>query len=246
MGWAAGTLGEHLWYTTGIEAEAVVAQRVTRGGRLAAKDRALEYVKGRILTGAFPGGELISEGEVAGALSMSRTPVREAFLRLEAEGLLRLYPQRGALVVPVSPQEVRAVMEARLVLDQFAAGKVIGQSAEVRGVVFDRMATELGRQRRAVVAMELREFSDADRAFHAILIEAAGNGILHDVYGSLRDRQMRMVGESAVRDPARIQTILAEHALIAEAVRDGDLNRSLDAIKAHLAGTERALGFTAQ
>jgi DNA-binding GntR family transcriptional regulator len=222
-----------------------VAEGVARANRVAARDRALDYVKDRILTGAFPGGELISEGEVADALGMSRTPVREAFLRLEAEGLLRLYPQRGALVVPVSPQEVRAVMEARLVLDQFAVGKVIGQSAEVRGVVFDRMTTELGRQRRAVDTADLREFSDADRAFHAILIEAAGNGILNDVYGSLRDRQMRMVGESAVRDPARIETILAEHTLIAEAVRDGDLDRALDAIKAHLAGTERALGFTA-
>jgi hypothetical protein len=49
------------------------------------KDRALAYVKNRVLTGAFPGGELISEGEIAAALGMSRTPVREAFLRLEAE-----------------------------------------------------------------------------------------------------------------------------------------------------------------
>ena len=55
-----------------------------------AKDRALDYVKTQVLTGAFPGGELISEGDVADALGMSRTPVREAFLRLEAEGLLRL------------------------------------------------------------------------------------------------------------------------------------------------------------
>ena len=229
-----------------MEAEALVANRAARGSRPAAKDRALEYVKDQILTGAFPGGELISEGEVADALGMSRTPVREAFLRLEAEGLLRLYPQRGALVVPVSPQEVHAVMEARLVLEQFAAGKVIGQSAEARGVMFDRMAAELARQRRTVVAAELREFADADRAFHAILIESAGNSILNDVYGSLRDRQMRMIGESAVRDPARIETILAEHTLIAEALRDGDLDRSLDAIRTHLAGTERALGFTAQ
>ena len=74
--------------------------KATGSGRPAAKDRALDYVKTQVLTGAFPGGELISEGEVATALGMSRTPVREAFLRLEAEGLLRLYPQRGALVVP--------------------------------------------------------------------------------------------------------------------------------------------------
>ena len=97
------------------------------GGRGAAKDRAHDYVKRQVLTGAFPGGELISEGEVAAALGMSRTPVREAFLRLEAEGLLRLYPQRGALVVPVSSEEARAVIEARLVLEQFAARKVIGR-----------------------------------------------------------------------------------------------------------------------
>jgi DNA-binding GntR family transcriptional regulator len=148
-------------------------------------------------------------------------------------------------VVAVSPQEVRAVMEARLVVEQFAGGKVTGKSADARNSVFDRMVTELTRQRQSAASGDLREFADADRAFHAILVETAGNGILQDLYGSLRDRQMRMIGESAARDPGRLETILAEHALIAEAVRDGESKRTLDAIKVHLAGTERALGFTA-
>ena len=228
-----------------MERENVVAQRVARGSRLAARDRALDYVKDQILTNSFPGGSLISEGEVADALGLSRTPVREAFLRLEADGLLRLYPQRGALVVAVSPQEVRAVMEARLVVEQFAGGKVTRKSVDARNSVFDRMVTELTRQRQSAATGDLREFADADRAFHAILVETAGNGILQDLYGSLRDRQMRMIGESAARDPGRLETILAEHALIAEAVRDGESKRTLDAIKVHLAGTERALGFIA-
>src|ERR1700760_4727258 len=116
--------------------EGVVATKPT--GRVAAKDRALDYVKSQVLTGAFPGGELISEGDVAAVLGMSRTPVREAFLRLEAEGLLRLYPQRGALVIPVSPDEVRSVIEARLVLEQFAAGKIVGRGSAVCAVVFER------------------------------------------------------------------------------------------------------------
>lgn len=68
----------------------------------AAKDRAYDFVKDQVLRGAYAGGDLISEGDVSKELQMSRTPVREAFLRLEIEGLLRLYPQRGALVVPVS------------------------------------------------------------------------------------------------------------------------------------------------
>src|ERR1700723_3191799 len=126
-----------------------MALETTGGRRSAAKDRALDYVKTRVLTGAFPGGELISEGEVAAALGMSRTPVREAFLRLEAEGLLRLYPKRGALVVPVSPEEVRAVMEARLVLEQFAAEKLIRRGPSARQAAYDRLSAELRRQRKA-------------------------------------------------------------------------------------------------
>jgi DNA-binding GntR family transcriptional regulator len=218
-----------------------VAPKATPADRSAAKDRALDYVKTRILAGAFPGGELISEGEVATALGMSRTPVREAFLRLEAEGLLRLYPKRGALVVPVSPQEVRAVMEARLVLEHFAARKVIRRGAAARAAVYERLSAELERQREA--GTDLHEFLDSDRAFHGITIEDAENSILAGFYASLRERQMRMIGESAIRDPQRMTTILDEHRGIAEALRDGDLQRALQAVNIHLTHTAHALGL---
>src|ERR1700722_1944331 len=138
-----------------------VAPKATGAGEPAAKDRALDYVKTRVLTGAFPGGELISEGEVATALGMSRTPVREAFLQLEAAGLLRLYPQRGALVVPVSPEEVRAVMEARLVLEQFAAQAVIGRGPVTCSAVFERLSEQLERQRETAAAPNLAEFLES-------------------------------------------------------------------------------------
>ncbi|OBI99974.1 GntR family transcriptional regulator [Mycobacterium sp. 1482292.6] len=211
-----------------------------------AKDRALDHVKAQILTGEFAGGELISEGDVATALGMSRTPVREAFLRLEAEGLLRLYPQRGALVVPVSPGEVRAVMEARLVLEQFAAAKVVGRGPAVWAVVFERQSGELRRQGAAAAAADWREFLESDRAFHAITLEESGNAILSNFYSTLRDRQMRMIGESALREPDRVATIMAEHRGIAEALRDGDLPRALRAVQTHLASTVRAMGLSVE
>ena len=74
-----------------------------------AADRAYEHVKAGLLDGSYPDGHLLSEGEIAGALQMSRTPVREAFLRLQTDGFLRLYPKRGALVVPVTPTEARSL-----------------------------------------------------------------------------------------------------------------------------------------
>jgi DNA-binding GntR family transcriptional regulator len=211
--------------------------------RAAAKDRALDYVKRQVLTGAFPGGELISEGEVASALGMSRTPVREAFLRLEAEGLLRLYPQRGALVVPVSSEEARAVIEARLVLEQFAAGKVVGRGPAVRAAVFERLSVELERQRDAAAKSDWQEFLEADRAFHKITLDESGNRILSDFYSTLRDRQMRMIGESVARDRQRMTSIMDEHQGIAEALRDGDLQRANQDVQNHLASTVWALGL---
>jgi DNA-binding GntR family transcriptional regulator len=220
----------------------VAAEAIGRR-RGAAKDRALDYVKTRVLTGAFPGGELISEGEVATALGMSRTPVREAFLQLEAAGLLRLYPQRGALVVPVSPEEVRAVMEARQVMEQFAAGAVIGRGPAGCAAVFEQLAAQLERQRKAAAESRMPEFLESDRKFHNITLEAAGNSILAGFYASLRDRQMRMIGESALRDPQRLTTIIDEHRAIAEALRDGDLGRAREAVQTHLASTMRALGL---
>jgi DNA-binding GntR family transcriptional regulator len=218
----------------------------TGGERGAARDRALDYVKTRVLTGEFAGGELISEGEVAAALGMSRTPVREAFLRMEAEGLLRLYPKRGALVGPVSPEEVRAVMEARLIFEQFAADKVIRRGPTERKAVYERLSAELKRQRRVGKAGDLRDFLESDRAFHSVTIEHADNAILTGFYTSLRDRQMRMIGESAIRDPKRITTIVSEHRSIAQAVRDGDVRQALEAVRIHHTSTLRALGIAAE
>jgi DNA-binding GntR family transcriptional regulator len=210
----------------------------------AAKDRALDYVKSQVLTGAFPGGELISEGEVATALGMSRTPVREAFLQLEAAGLLRLYPKRGALVVPVSPNEVRAVLDARLLMEDFAVGAVIQRGPSACTAVFEQLSAQLQRQREAAAAAKLSEFLDSDRAFHQITLDAAGNTILAGFYSTLRDRQMRMIGESA-RDAQRLVTIISEHQRIAEALRDGDVKAARQAVRTHLASTTRALGLAA-
>src|SRR5579884_1614271 len=124
---------------------------VTRGETpqpaLSAKERAYHYTKEAVLSGTFAGGELITEGQVADALRMSRTPVREAFLRLEAEGLLRLYPKRGALVVPVSAREIEAVLEARELVEGHALRKVLTRPATSRAAVVERLRELVAEQR---------------------------------------------------------------------------------------------------
>src|SRR5919107_3510289 len=86
-------------------------------GTGSAAARVYAHVKERLLDGSFPGGALLSENELSQQLGLSRTPVRQAFVQLEAEGLLELYPKRGALVVPVAASEIEDVFEARLLVE---------------------------------------------------------------------------------------------------------------------------------
>jgi DNA-binding GntR family transcriptional regulator len=196
---------------------------------LSASERAYRHVKDRVLTGKLPGGELISEGEIAEALGVSRTPVRAAFTQLESEGLLKLYPKRGALVVPVSAQELEDVIETRWVIERYAIERAMARPAELA----KRLTKSAERQAR----LKGSEFVEADRAFHRTLVEATGNRILLGLYDSLRDRQRRM-GRATLRSDEQIARTLAEHREIADAVAAGNSARALDALRGHL---DRAL-----
>lgn len=204
-----------------------------------ASDRAYRWVKDQILSGGLEGGQLLSEGEVATAVQVSRTPVREALLRLEVEGLLRLYPKRGALVVPVSATEIAEVTEARILLECHAVDKIIdsGQAAEVA----DRMGELLEQQRALAVPDDTGEFSAVDRRFHATLLTAAGNGLVEQFYSGLRDRQLRISNSALHRVPGRDQEILTEHARICELLRGEHGDQLRELLTNHIGATHGAL-----
>jgi DNA-binding GntR family transcriptional regulator len=215
------------------------AARADDGPQESAAERAYVFVKHQILSGGYAGGALISEGEVSAAVRVSRTPVREAFLRLEVEGLLRLYPRRGALVIPVSASEIREVLDARLLIEQHAARTAVGNgqhrelAARLRAILSDHEAP--GRPRDA------GRFTELDQQFHRALVDAAGNRLLAGFYATLRDRQLRMGTAALLRDPGRYDMILAEHAALADLINDGDAEAVAEALAAHLAATKAAL-----
>src|SRR6476661_5615597 len=93
--------------------------------QLSAADRVYQYAKGAILSRRIGAQDLLTEGELADSVGVSRTPVREALLRLQAEGLVRLLPKRGALILPVTADEVSDVLETRRLVETFAVRKAI-------------------------------------------------------------------------------------------------------------------------
>ncbi|WP_411103570.1 GntR family transcriptional regulator [Streptomyces sp. cmx-4-9] len=204
----------------------------TRTGTAA--DRVYQHVKQGVLDRRYEGGTLLTEGELADAVGVSRTPVREALLRLETEGLLKLYPKKGALVQPVSVQEVADVIETRLLVEEFTVRRAVPAPPGL----LDRLAALLAEQRRHAAAGDLAAMMTADRAFHAEIVRSAGNQILCRLYDQLRDRQLRMGVALLHSRPDRVERTLAEHAGILDALRAGDEAAAAAAVRGHIGRVE--------
>lgn len=196
-----------------------------------AAERVYLHVKSGVLDRSYEGGTLLTEGDLAEAVGVSRTPVREALLRLEAEGLLKLYPKKGALVLPVSAQEIADVVETRLLVEQHAVAKVVGA---VPGRLIARLEESLAEQRGHAEAGDLAAFAVADRCFHAEIVRAAGNRILAHLYDQLRDRQLRMGVATMHAEPSRVAKNIAEHTEILEALRGGAAGTAAEIVDRHV------------
>ncbi|MER7337304.1 GntR family transcriptional regulator [Streptomyces sp. NPDC000075] len=199
-----------------------------------AAERVYRHVKQSVLDRRYEGGVLLTEGELALAVGVSRTPVREALLRLETEGLLKLYPKKGALVLPVSAQEIADVVETRLLVEEFTVRRAVPAPP----ALLERLAELLEELRRCADRGDLAAMMAADRCFHAEIVRHAGNQILSRLYDQLRDRQLRMGVALLHAHPDRVERTLAEHAEILDALRAGDREAAAAAVRGHIGRVE--------
>jgi DNA-binding GntR family transcriptional regulator len=195
-----------------------------------AADRVYTHVKQGVLDRSYEGGTLLTEGELAEAVGVSRTPVREALLRLEVEGLIKLYPKKGALVLPVSAQEIADVVETRLLVEEHAARKAVPASP----ALIARLEQLLDQQKEQAAAGDLAAVAVTDRCFHAEIVRSGGNDILSRLYDQLRDRQLRMGVAVMHSHPDRIAKNLDEHEEILNALRSGDAEAAVAVVHRHV------------
>jgi DNA-binding GntR family transcriptional regulator len=198
-------------------------------GPASSAERAYEYVKERLLDGRYAGGTLLSENELARRLGISRTPVRDAFSRLEAEDLLALYPRRGALVVPISSSEADDLLEARMLIEPHCARRVAAYHADI-GPALQRSISD----QESALRIGGAGFIASDRRFHRMIVAANDNELLLRQYDFLRDRHQRIAATTIAREPARVERFIAEHREIARAIARGDADRAGDLMAVHL------------
>jgi DNA-binding GntR family transcriptional regulator len=196
-----------------------------------ASERAYAYVKERLLDGRFAGGTLLSENDISQRLGVSRTPVRQAFVQLESERLLDLYPRRGALVVPVAASEADDVLEARLLIEQHCARRVAGMGRSPTNV----LQASIAKQEQALAGGGTA-FAQADREFHRAIVAANRNELLTRQFDSLRDRHQRIAATTIARDPTRIARFIDQHREILTALERGESERAAELLASHLVG----------
>ena len=211
---------------------------------VSAADRVFEHVRQGILTRRYADNDLLAEGQIALETGVSRTPVREALLRLESQGMIRLLPKRGALVLPVTAQEWRDVLDTRLLVEEHCSRSVITSG---RGPAVARaLAVPLADLREAAGAGDVPRYVAADRTFHATIVSAENNMILIRLYASLRDRQLRIGAHNLLAadgraDLERMQNTVLDHQAIADAFAAENVELVEQLTRDHLAHADTVL-----
>ena len=201
-----------------------------RAPRVSLVERAYRELKRRILDNLLPPGRQLLEQEVAAMLAMSRTPVREAFVRLENEGLALVVPRHGLRVLPVSPDDMREIYQILTALEASAAeliarrGLLPVERARLEGSVRD-MEAALGRDDRAAWAA-------ADERYHASLVELSGNRRLVQVVATYGDQAHRARMTTLHLRPKPV-TSTEEHRAVTEAILAGDADAARELHRRH-------------
>ncbi len=190
-----------------------------------------------IVSMRIPPGEMLSEQDLAQRFGVSRSPVREALIKLSEAGLVRVLPQRGTQVVKISRA---AVEDARFI--RLAVECAVVREAAMRAspVMLTELNASLTRQRRAQRATSSDDFMTLDEEFHRLLAETAGRPAAWRMIEDVKP-QMDRVRYLDVKQATPRHTIVAQHVMIVDAIKAGDPAAAEKAMHQHLSEILRSL-----
>ena len=199
---------------------------------------AYQRLRAQILDNTLPPGFRALEQELADRLGISRTPVREALIRLQKEGLVEVIPRHGMQVLPVSPTDMSDIYVVLTALES-AAAEIVARRAPSDAELAP-LAQASRDMAKALKADDLDAWAEADERFHRGLIELSGNRLLIDAVLNLWDRAHR-ARMSTLRMRAKPVNSTKDHTLLLERLRAGDARGAFEANRAHRERASREL-----
>lgn len=190
-----------------------------------------------IVTMRLAPGEMLSEQDLAGRFGVSRSPVREALIKLSEAGLVRVMPQRGTQVVKISR---KGVEDARFIREAVETAIVRDAAKKASPILLAELAASLTRQRRAQRSASTEEFLALDEEFHRLLAETAGRlaawRMIEDIKPQMDRVRFLDMTKATPRD-----AVIAQHAVIVDAIKAGDASSAEKAMRLHLSEILRSL-----
>ena len=199
--------------------------------------RVLDALRAAVVSGELAPGTLHSVQTLATQLGVSRTPVREALIKLAQQGMVRFERNRGVRVLQTSVHDLEEVFALRLLLEVPATRR----ATELLDEAGRRELRKVFRQmQRAAEADDEFRLWQHDRRFHRALLAASGNTRLASYVDGLRDTVLRQ-GVSTAGSSRSLSDILAEHEVILERVEAGDADGAAAAMRRHVLHTAELL-----
>ena len=207
-----------------------------RTSRQSLVDRAYHEIRRRILDNEYPPAHQVLELELAAELGMSRTPVREALVRLQNERFVQLIPRHGMRVVPLSLEDLRDMYEVLTALEMTAIERLVRARPDSR--TLEPLRDALDEMDRALKHGDVDAWARADEQFHRTLIDLSGNRRLAAVAYTLWEQGHR-ARMTTVHLRASLQKSNREHRAVVDAIRR---NNWREAKARHAKHRERATG----
>lgn len=198
---------------------------------LTAEEEAYNFLLEAICCGRYRKGDRLIAEDIAGEIGMSRMPVREAFRRLDAQGLVTLRPNRGAIVSGLDIDELHEVFEMRSALEGLAVRVAVPHIGERQLAALERLLDEMDDYRD-----ESAEWVSRHRKFHEYLCSLSGRPrLLKQISAlySLIEAPMRLWLQHVDKPLSARQ----EHAVILDAIRAGNAEQAEAVVREHIEGT---------
>jgi DNA-binding GntR family transcriptional regulator len=195
-----------------------------------------------IISGRLPPRTMLSEQDLGSRFGVSRTPIREALIKLSEEGLVEIYPQYGSFVAPIKLSDVFDSQFTREALECAAVEKAVGRIAADGAKNLQRT---LDRQRAAIRIEDQQEFFRADEDMHACIMDIAGHGSAWH-YVENAKAQMDRVRFLSMAIPRKLSLVLAEHVAIVDSLVAQNRTDAVGAMRAHLQGIFRSVEILAE
>ena len=191
-------------------------------------EAAYEAVLTLIKEGRFQPGDRLREEEIGELLALSRTPVREALRKLEAEGVVEHRARIGAIIRKLEHTEVVELYEMRVVLERTAAELAAKHGTDAEFDALEELNDAIANERR-----NPSKAAAINQTFHRGLYLAGRNRFLLEAARALNN-SLLLLGPTTFTDDARIDAVTAQHQSIVDALRNGDVEAAGAAAEAHL------------